>query len=296
MVEIAASPYDYDDIPLVEASLVTFDGELTEIDADNVIVEYDDFRPAAFRASTTAESSSAAVIGFATRVGDGEDASCAETTLPTEASSSVASGCPCVRTDPSVRNEASHQDENPESGSPSATNSTPLPVDPQEQSRTFGAGAAGAVLGLLLGGPLLSVVLGVCAAFYSQQEGAKGDIARALGDVAIVARARFLELDKKHRLVDKGKKAATRALSQLKHKADKNPETKFKVQRFVGWCWKSLVEFENQHKLIQRGSIKAKEHLDSLVEQHSTSVASEATSVQQDTRTNEVGMNFASRE
>jgi hypothetical protein len=246
MVEITLAPYLDDDIPLVQASLVTIDGELTEIDADHVIVEIEGFQPMGSQTRADSDRSSSPAVG---------------------------GGCPCVRRSPSI-NEISHVDESAGSSSSSlssAAASDSLPsLDSNEQARTFGAGAAGAAIGMMLGGPLFSVVLGIGAAFYSQQEGATGDVARAMGDVAIMARVRFLELDAKHHLLEKSQKAALKILKKLQHNVENNPEAKVKAKRFVGWCWRSIVEFENKNKLIQRVSIKAKEHLDSLAEQYSS--------------------------
>jgi hypothetical protein len=294
MVEITLSPYMYDDIPLVQASLVTIDGELTEIDADHVIVEVDDFHPIA---SQTATGTDPAAMYFTTSVGEERaDASQNHISLSIQSNlSSVGGGCPCVRESPSI-NETSLPDERSGSSTFYSVSGTLPPVDPQEQARTFGAGAAGAAIGMMFGGPLLSVVLGIGAAFYSQQEGATGDVARALGDIAIMARVRFLELDAKHHLVEKGQEAVTRILRKLKHKAEKNPEAKVKVKRFVGWCWRALVEFENQHKLIQRGSIKAKEHLDSLVAQYSLSNSGTTIIGQVEGGSTETGTDSASRQ
>lgn len=272
MVEITTSPYLYDDIPIVQASLVTIDGELTEIDAEHVIVEMDDFHS---MTSQTGTGSDPASRYF-------------PTSRPVESSTStsppppVAGDCGCVSRSPSI-NETSHPDERSgtsSSSSSSAASGTLPPLDPQEKSRTFGAGAAGAVIGMMFGGPFFSVVFGIGAAFYSHQAGAAGDVARAMGDIAIMARLRFLELDAKHHLLEKAQKEATKFLRKLQHKAERNPETKVKVKRFVGWCWRALIQFENEHKLIQRGSIKAKEHLDALVEQYSAADAGTTTTRQ----------------
>jgi hypothetical protein len=74
-------------------------------------------------------------------------------------------------------------------------------VDP---SKTVGAWAAGIVLGFLMGvGPSLSMALGVGAAYYSQQEeGVAGDVARAIGDVALLSHEKLVEVNAKHNLMD----------------------------------------------------------------------------------------------
>jgi len=73
-----------------------------------------------------------------------------------------------------------------------------------DQSKTCGAWAAGMILGFILGaGPSLSIVFGIGAAYCSQkEEGVAGDIARALSEVAILSHKKFVEVDKKHNLID----------------------------------------------------------------------------------------------
>jgi hypothetical protein len=142
----------------------------------------------------------------------------------------------------------------------------------EDESQVFGAGTAGALLGFLMGGPLLAVVLGLGSLYCSQQDGAAGDIARAMGDVAILTGSRAQQLNEKHQLVGKGKKVAGKALAKLKEIEQKHHhrhcEERIKFRKFVAWCWKSLVNFEHKHQLLNRLSIKAKEHLDALVKEY----------------------------
>jgi len=73
-----------------------------------------------------------------------------------------------------------------------------------DQSKTYGAWAAGIVLGFLMGGgPSLSIAFGIGAAYFSQQEeGVAGEVARAIGDVALLSREKFVEVNEKHNLID----------------------------------------------------------------------------------------------
>ncbi|MGK3737030.1 MAG: hypothetical protein ACI8RD_001035 [Bacillariaceae sp.] len=74
-----------------------------------------------------------------------------------------------------------------------------------QQSRTIGAWASFSVLGFLMGGPSLSMIFGIGAAFCSQQEEGvlAGDVARAIGDVAILSRQKCIHIDQKYSIVDK---------------------------------------------------------------------------------------------
>jgi len=72
-----------------------------------------------------------------------------------------------------------------------------------DSSKTFGAWAAGIVLGFVVGaGTSLSMAFGFGAAYYSSQEGVAGDVARAIGDVALVSHAKFVQVNEKHKLID----------------------------------------------------------------------------------------------
>ena len=76
--------------------------------------------------------------------------------------------------------------------------------DVDQQSRTIGAWASFSVLGFLMGGPSLSMIFGIGAAFCSQQEEGvfAGDVARAIGDVAIFSRQKCIHIDQKYSIVD----------------------------------------------------------------------------------------------
>ena len=77
------------------------------------------------------------------------------------------------------------------------------------KSSSVGAWAAGTILGFLVGGTSLSMILGISAAFCSQQEeGLVGDVARAIGDVALLSHEKFLQVDEKHHLVDRIRNSA----------------------------------------------------------------------------------------
>jgi hypothetical protein len=157
-----------------------------------------------------------------------------------------------------------HQDRN-ESRDLSSTSSG------DADAQVFGSGAAGAVLGLLVGGPLLAVMFGLGMLYHCQQEGVMGDVARALGDVALLTRSRFEELNEKHHLVDRGRHAAGNALNKIKETERRRSIRRCQkgagVQRFVATCWKFLVAFENKHHFFSRVFTETKHHLNVLVEQ-----------------------------
>jgi hypothetical protein len=62
-------------------------------------------------------------------------------------------------------------------------------------------------------------------------------------------------------------------LKDVKHQRNERrhqrcEEKKIKLRRFVAWCWKSFLDFERKHKLVEKSTTVAKEHLNSLVEQY----------------------------
>mmetsp|Transcript_14546 Transcript_14546/g.24127 ORF Transcript_14546/g.24127 Transcript_14546/m.24127 type:complete len:166 (-) Transcript_14546:334-831(-) len=84
------------------------------------------------------------------------------------------------------------------------------------ENLTLGAGVAGGVLGLLIGGPILSILTGFGIAYATKQQGAAGDAARAVGQLALEAKQKAQEVDRKHNLVQKGQIAASEAWEKAK--------------------------------------------------------------------------------
>jgi hypothetical protein len=123
--------------------------------------------------------------------------------------------------------------------------------DPEDE-RNMAAGAAGAVIGLLIGGPVISVVLGFGSVYYTKQEGATGDLARALGDVALVARDRFRKVDSEHHILEQGRAAAAATLHRVQD-AHQRRSAGEQCIRFAVCCWRTTAEFVERHKLVERG-------------------------------------------
>lgn len=76
--------------------------------------------------------------------------------------------------------------------------------DPGTRRQVVGAGVAGGITGLVLGGPLLGLVgAGGAAAVAKTSRGKPGDFARKSGDVMASAGDRIKKYDEKHRVVEK---------------------------------------------------------------------------------------------
>jgi hypothetical protein len=80
-------------------------------------------------------------------------------------------------------------------------------------AQRMGAGVLCALFGCLIGGPILALITGGYATYASSKDGATGDVARALGDVALTARDKAIEVNEKHDIMEKTK-AASRELCE----------------------------------------------------------------------------------
>ena len=77
-----------------------------------------------------------------------------------------------------------------------------------DNSKQLGAGVVAAVIVMPLLGPVLAVVAGVAAAYGTTQSGPAGDACRAAGDVALIAKDKANEVNRKHHIFDKTKNGA----------------------------------------------------------------------------------------
>ncbi|CAJ1949763.1 unnamed protein product [Cylindrotheca closterium] len=230
MVELRASVYDgEDDIPFANASIVTFDNELSN---DPIVV------PMVETLSVTSPSDggSAQAVYEAPPVID--------ISLQTRESSDGATSS--LNTQEASQELAQEQ-------------SSSQPNIPKA------AAAGGAVMGMFLGGPFLSLVLGVGSHHYSKQEGAVGDCARALGEVSLVAKEKFQQVNNRHHLVDKSKEAAARTLDRVQQ-ADQEHKIQEKVGYFVSHCYAVTLDFIYRHNLIERSKENFKKLMHCLTE------------------------------
>ncbi|KAI2489283.1 hypothetical protein MHU86_25317 [Fragilaria crotonensis] len=134
---------------------------------------------------------------------------------------------------------APFDDEEPEQG------------DDHLQNLTVGAGVATGAVGLLVGGPFLAILAGFGTAYATKQAGATGDVARAIGHVALEAKAKAVELDRQHNLVQKGKEAASEAWEKAKE-FDRKHNILERSKAFLVWSWDTMVELNRRHRLVER--------------------------------------------
>lgn len=114
------------------------------------------------------------------------------------------------------------------------------------------SGTTGAVLGLLLGGPFLSCILGFGSAYATQKDGAVGDSARALGDVGIVAKKKFQDVDRDHHVVEKSKVAAQQAWNKAKA-LDREHHILEHIKKAIIFSVQEIVRFVKEHRLLEKG-------------------------------------------
>merc|ERR1712170_176105 len=87
---------------------------------------------------------------------------------------------------------------------------------------------------------------------------AAGDAARSLGDVALVVRNRASELNDKHELVNKGKKAAGSLWQKSKAKGeefDAKHDIVNKGKNFMERVVAKAIELNNEHRIVERAKL-----------------------------------------
>jgi hypothetical protein len=124
--------------------------------------------------------------------------------------------------------------------------------DDPEKTRMAAAGVAGAVVGSLLLGPFLGVIAGFGSAYATQKPGAAGDIARALGEVALVTRDKAREIDQQHHLVSKSKRAIADVWERTKE-LDRQHRILDRIKDFLFFSCREIVDFTLRNRLLEKG-------------------------------------------
>lgn len=123
----------------------------------------------------------------------------------------------------------------------------------KESSRvTLAAGVAAGVVGLCCcGGPFMACLMGFGAAYATGKGGATGDVARAVGKVAITAQQHAQEVNAKHRLVEKTRDACHRAV-QHAQELDRQHGIVDQTKDFVRYSWNQTVRANREHRIVER--------------------------------------------
>jgi hypothetical protein len=127
----------------------------------------------------------------------------------------------------------------------------PTEEEALERRRTIGAGVFSGVVGLFLGGPIGAMILGFGAAYATEKQGAVGDTARAVGDVAMSVREKAIEIDGKHKVVDRSKVVAQEAFEKAKE-MDQKHHILERTKDLMVYSWTSIVEFFRRNRVLER--------------------------------------------
>jgi len=116
-----------------------------------------------------------------------------------------------------------------------------------EKSTALASGLAGAILIMLLLGCRPGLIAGFFVAYVHDQPGAMGDISRALGEIALLTREKALLIDRKHRLVSRGKVALIEAWEYAKE-LDRQHNIIQKLKEYARCAWILILDFV-RHKI-----------------------------------------------
>jgi hypothetical protein len=132
------------------------------------------------------------------------------------------------------------------------SNNVNLTTEEEQELRLKKAsGIAGAILGLLLGGPILAAIAGFGAAYAVRKQNAVGEKARQLGQVALTVREKAREVDETHALSETTKKVVGDVWTTVET-VDPTRLAK-KTQQLAVQSWTDMVNYTQEHRLIERG-------------------------------------------
>ena len=112
----------------------------------------------------------------------------------------------------------------------------------QGYSTIWASGIAGAVVGTLVLGTIPGVIAGFYAAYVHGDEGAAGDISRAMGEVAIVIRHKALMIEARHHIIDKTQWVLEQAFL-IAVELNRRHEILKKVKKFVQFSWTMTLDY-----------------------------------------------------
>jgi hypothetical protein len=110
------------------------------------------------------------------------------------------------------------------------------------------AGVGAAVLGFLLGGPILSALLGFGSAYAVRKDGTAGDVARSVGEVTLSVKQTAVTIEEKHGFFGRTKKA----VDDITGNETRN-SLAFKTRVAIVSSWRAVANFTREHQLIERG-------------------------------------------
>jgi hypothetical protein len=174
---------------------------------------------------------------------------CCSTTTTTTTTTRLQTSTPPP---PSYRNFTPADNQGGQNSAPTNDHHHQQMQDPAEHDRMVASGTAGAVIGLLVGGPFLAVIAGFGSAYATQKDGVAGDTTRALGDVALAVKEKARELNSKHHMVDKSKKVAEKVWGKAQD-LDRKHHILQQFKALFLFSWRALGDFVRRHRLLEKG-------------------------------------------
>jgi hypothetical protein len=126
-------------------------------------------------------------------------------------------------------------------------------VADEEKTKVVAAGVGGAIVGLLILGPIGAALLGfTCAYAAEHKEGVVGDTARSVGDLTMTARQKVVTLDSQYKATETAGKATTTVWNTAKSidpvgVLDKGKDAAVKT-------YHSATTYVTEKRLLQRGT------------------------------------------
>jgi hypothetical protein len=128
------------------------------------------------------------------------------------------------------------------------------PSDPQKARVAASALTAGCIIGCLIGGPVCAILGGFGSAYAANnKEGAMGDCARSMGQVALATKSKALEMEEKHQITQKTKQDTANAWENAKE-MERQHHVCEKTKDAIMHSTKTAVNFTVEHRLIERGA------------------------------------------
>lgn len=150
--------------------------------------------------------------------------------------------------------DSSHdvEDDFPNIYEPSEVTNT-TPSEPQK-ARVAASLTAGCILGCLIGGPVCAILGGFGTAYAAKnKEGAMGDCARSIGDVALTTKSKALEMEEKHKIIQNTKQVTANVWENAKE-MERQHHVCEKAKDAIMYSTKTAVDFTVKHRLIERGA------------------------------------------
>eukprot|EP00547_Thalassionema_nitzschioides_P007021 CAMPEP_0194206332 /NCGR_PEP_ID=MMETSP0156-20130528/5390_1 /TAXON_ID=33649 /ORGANISM="Thalassionema nitzschioides, Strain L26-B" /LENGTH=240 /DNA_ID=CAMNT_0038932825 /DNA_START=79 /DNA_END=801 /DNA_ORIENTATION=+ len=160
----------------------------------------------------------------------------------------------CFQTDDSLQDT---KDDNPQELSQ---------LNDDDDDREMACTIASIVLGSWYWGPMGGTVAGAGSAYALQTKGLVGDMARAFGDVALLASHKAVEINAKHQLVQRSQASLYQAWESMKD-YDRRFRIVEKTKLFLVKSWNETVDYARRQQLMEKGMEASAKGLEWLLDQ-----------------------------